>query len=1204
MNGENSIKVTPTEAKNTVSVTVGEGSTGGQAKTYYASLSVTNQSPNDIEIKYFVNGQEQKQEFPKGSAGGFDVTVQSTTTPSAIEFKAYQKGTTTLVLMNGENSIKVTPTEAKNTVSVTVGEGSTGGQAKTYYASLSVTNQSPNDIEIKYLVNGQEQKQEFPKGSAGGFDVTVQSTTTPSAIEFKAYQKGTTTLVLMNGENSIKVTPTEAKNTVSVTVGEGSTGSQAKTYYASLSVTNQSPNDIEIKYLVNGQEQKQEFPKGSAGGFDVTVQSTTIPSAIEFKAYQKGTTTLVLMNGENSIKVTPTEAKNTVSVTVGEGSTGGQAKTYYASLSVTNQSPNDIQIKYLVNGQEQKQEFPKGSAGGFDVTVQSTTTPSAIEFKAYQKGTTTLVLMNGENSIKVTPTEAKNTVSVTVGEGSTGGQAKTYYASLSVTNQSPNDIEIKYLVNGQEQKQEFPKGSAGGFDVTVQSTTTPSAIEFKAYQKGTTTLVLMNGENSIKVTPTEAKNTVSVTVGEGSTGGQAKTYYASLSVTNQSPNDIEIKYLVNGQEQKQEFPKGSAGGFDVTVQSTTTPSAIEFKAYQKGTTTLVLMNGENSIKVTPTEAKNTVSVTVGEGSTGGQAKTYYASLSVTNQSPNDIEIKYLVNGQEQKQEFPKGSAGGFDVTVQSTTTPSAIEFKAYQKGTTTLVLMNGENSIKVTPTEAKNTVSVTVGEGSTGGQAKTYYASLSVTNQSPNDIEIKYLVNGQEQKQEFPKGSAGGFDVTVQSTTTPSAIEFKAYQKGTTTLVLMNGENSIKVTPTEAKNTVSVTVGEGSTGGQAKTYYASLSVTNQSPNDIEIKYLVNGQEQKQEFPKGSAGGFDVTVQSTTTPSAIEFKAYQKGTTTLVLMNGENSIKVTPTEAKNTVSVTVGEGSTGGQAKTYYASLSVTNQSPNDIEIKYLVNGQEQKQEFPKGSAGGFDVTVQSTTTPSAIEFKAYQKGTTTLVLMNGENSIKVTPAEAKNTVSVTVGEGSTGGQAKTYYASLSVTNQSPNDIEIKYLVNGQEQKQEFPKGSAGGFDVTVQSTTTPSAIEFKAYQKGTTTLVLMNGENSIKVTPTEAKNTVSVTVGEGSTGGQAKTYYASLSVTNQSPNDIEIKYLVNGQEQKQEFPKGSAGGFDVTVQSTTTPSAIEFKAYQKGTTTLVLMNGENSIKVTPTEAKNTVSVTVGGNIGE
>ena len=60
-------------------------------------VSQWNQSPNDIEIKYTVNGQEQKQEFPKGSAGGFDVTVQSTATPSAIEFKAFQKGTSTVV---------------------------------------------------------------------------------------------------------------------------------------------------------------------------------------------------------------------------------------------------------------------------------------------------------------------------------------------------------------------------------------------------------------------------------------------------------------------------------------------------------------------------------------------------------------------------------------------------------------------------------------------------------------------------------------------------------------------------------------------------------------------------------------------------------------------------------------------------------------------------------------------------------------------------------------------------------------------------------------------------------------------------------------------------------------------------------------------------------------------------------------------------
>ena len=104
---------------------------------------------------------------------------------------------------------------------------------------------------------------------------------------------------------------------------------------------------------------------------------------------------------------------------ISTGATGGEVKTYYTTLSVINQSPNDIQIKYTVNGQEQSQEFPKGAAGQFDVTIQSNSAPGAIEFKAFQKGTTTVFKMNGKESLMVTPTETKSPVSVTIGEGGT-----------------------------------------------------------------------------------------------------------------------------------------------------------------------------------------------------------------------------------------------------------------------------------------------------------------------------------------------------------------------------------------------------------------------------------------------------------------------------------------------------------------------------------------------------------------------------------------------------------------------------------------------------------------------------------------------------------------------------------------------------------------------------------------------------------------
>ena len=56
--------------------------------------------------------------------------------------------------------------------------------------------------------------------------------------------------------------------------------------------------------------------------------------------------------------------------------------------------------------------------------------------------------------------------------------------------------------------------------------------------------------------------------------------------------------------------------------------------------------------------------------------------------------------------------------------------------------------------------------------------------------------------------------------------------------------------------------------------------------------------------------------------------------------------------------------------------------------------------------------------------------------------------------------------------------------------------------------MTIQSASAPGPIEFKAYQKGTSNIVQLNGQDSLMVTPTETKSAISVTAGGGSAGGQ------------------------------------------------------------------------------------------------
>ena len=88
---------------------------------------MTNNAQNAVELKYNVNGQEQKQEFPVGAGGSFDVTVQGSVQPAPIEFKAYKTGTTTIVQLNGQDNLMVTPTETKIPVNVAVGGGAAAG---------------------------------------------------------------------------------------------------------------------------------------------------------------------------------------------------------------------------------------------------------------------------------------------------------------------------------------------------------------------------------------------------------------------------------------------------------------------------------------------------------------------------------------------------------------------------------------------------------------------------------------------------------------------------------------------------------------------------------------------------------------------------------------------------------------------------------------------------------------------------------------------------------------------------------------------------------------------------------------------------------------------------------------------------------------------------------------------------------------------
>ena len=94
-------------------------------------------------------------------------------------------------------------------------------QGKTYYVSLSISNQSPDDITVSFLEDGELKERNISRSSVGSIMIAISSNVPPPHVEFRAFIKGTGTSVMLNGTESLNVMPTENQVPIPVLVGNG-----------------------------------------------------------------------------------------------------------------------------------------------------------------------------------------------------------------------------------------------------------------------------------------------------------------------------------------------------------------------------------------------------------------------------------------------------------------------------------------------------------------------------------------------------------------------------------------------------------------------------------------------------------------------------------------------------------------------------------------------------------------------------------------------------------------------------------------------------------------------------------------------------------------------------------------------------------------------------------------------------------------------
>lgn len=97
--------------------------------------------------------------------------------------------------------------------------------------------------------------------------------------------------------------------------------SQVKIYYVSLELDNQNSNETIVLHWslpddFKDQQSEKDIPGMTTFRHEFVLGAVGVPDCIKFEAHQKSTGDVVKLNGKDSLKVVPSEAKNTIKVHV------------------------------------------------------------------------------------------------------------------------------------------------------------------------------------------------------------------------------------------------------------------------------------------------------------------------------------------------------------------------------------------------------------------------------------------------------------------------------------------------------------------------------------------------------------------------------------------------------------------------------------------------------------------------------------------------------------------------------------------------------------------------------------------------------------------------------------------------------------------------------------------------------------------------
>ena len=1080
----------------------------------YVVAEFKNEAFSPVEVSWLEKGKKRKLEVKPTKTAGIEVALVSEAALEPLEIKGKYKKYDDPVLMNGLQSISLTPTIDKTKQSVVIKDAPK-------YVSVDLINKATVPVSFLWKEKGKEQVKSVKPGDKKQQEIVLLGQEAYTPLEITAKRTATDSPVLVNKRDQVFFTPSLSKPLNAVTA-------TYKPNYVIASFINSAAAPIIVSWKRDGVKKTKEVKPGETVQQELVFTDGDTKKQVTFTAVRKDINEPVRLNGAANVKFTVTTNKRLQTAIASD-------MPRYVLAAFTNNAAGPIVVSWQQDGEKKTREVKPGETAQQELVFIDGDPKKQVTFSAVRKNNNEPVTLNGAANVKFTVTPDKTTQRAIARD-------VPRYIIAEFTNNAAGPIAVSWQQDGEKKTREFKPGETAQQELLFIDGDPKKQVTFSAVRKNNNEPVTLNGAANLKFTVTPDKTTQRAIARD-------VPRYIVAEFTNNAAGPIAVSWQQDGEKKTRELKPGETAQQELLFIDGDPKRQVTFSARRNDNNEPVELNGAENVKLTVTSDKRAQKSIVSD-------IPRYIVADFTNNAAAPIVVSWEQDGEKKTREVKPGKTVRQELLFTDGNPKREVTFTAARKDNNEPVRFNGAESVKLTVTPNKKSQKAIASD-------IPRYILADFTNNAAAPIVVSWEQDGEKKTREVKPGKTVRQELLFTDGNPKREVTFTAARKDNNEPVRLNGAESVKLTVTPNKKSQKAIASD-------IPRFIVVDFTNNAAAPIVVSWEQDGEKKTREVKPGETVRQELLFTDGNPKRQMTFTAARKDNNEPVRLNGAESVKLTVTPDKKSQKAIASD-------IPRFMVADFTNNAAAPIVVSWEQDGEKKTREVKPGETVREELLFTDGNPKQQVTFTAARKDNNEPVRLNGAENVKFTVTSDKRAQKATASD-------IPRYIVADFTNNAAAPIVVSWEQDGEKKTREVKPGETVREELLFTDGNPKRQMTFTSSRKDNNEPVRLNGAESVKLTVTPDKKSQKAIASD-------IPRFIVADFTNNAAAPIVVSWEQDGEKKTREVKPGETVREELLFTDGNPKQQVTFTAARKNNNEPVRLNDAENVKFTVTSDK-------------